>query len=344
MPFTQPEDFESFLLACQDKPELSSVALELEALRSIYGEDTLRLHRPPDSDDRDGPIVNDSEGWRVRYEVEVPLTEDPEVTIVVLVTLPPNYPESSKSPQLQLLNRYVGDFGVDSDLFGRVLRTFFSIPPPDGDGVPFVSGDVAVWEGLEHVRGICQEWYTNNTITISELSATRDAAHPQKSTPSSSRPSSPPQQPASRLPTQLPEGIVIYTSEPIVDRKSVFIGRAVQITDPAHIPIILNYLLEDKKISKAAHPIIHAYRLHGPGGSIIQDNDDDGETAAGGRIAHLLQILDVMDVLVVVSRWFGGTHLGADRFKHIGQAARDCLEVGGFLEEKNLKASSGKKK
>lgn len=26
-------------------------------------------------------------------------------------------------------------------------------------------------------------------------------------------------------------------------------------------------------------------------GIIIKDNDDDGETAAGGRIAHLLQIL-----------------------------------------------------
>lgn len=61
------------------------------------------------------------------------------------------------------------------------------------------------------------------------------------------------------------------------------------------------------------------------------DNDDDGESAAGGRIAHLLQILDVFDVLVVVTRYFGGVHLGPDRFKHIGQAARDALETGGFL-------------
>lgn len=44
-----------------------------------------------------------------------------------------------------------------------------------------------------------------------------------------------------------------------------------------------------------------------------------------------MQILDVFDVLVVVTRYFGGVHLGPDRFKHIGQAARDALEVGGFL-------------
>lgn len=40
------------------------------------------------------------------------------------------------------------------------------------------------------------------------------------------------------------------------------------------------------------------------------------------------------NVLVVVSRWYGGIHLGPDRFKHINQAGRDALEVGGFLEEK----------
>lgn len=34
---------------------------------------------------------------------------------------------------------------------------------------------------------------------------------------------------------------------------------------------------------------------------------------------------------MVVTRYFGGIHLGPDRFKHIGQAARDALEAGGFL-------------
>jgi putative IMPACT (imprinted ancient) family translation regulator len=62
------------------------------------------------------------------------------------------------------------------------------------------------------------------------------------------------------------------------------------------------------------------------------DNDDDGETAAGGRLAHLLHILEVDNVLVVVTRYFGGIHLGPDRFKHINQAARNALELGGFLD------------
>jgi putative IMPACT (imprinted ancient) family translation regulator len=72
------------------------------------------------------------------------------------------------------------------------------------------------------------------------------------------------------------------------------------------------------------------------------DNSDDGETAAGGRLAHLLQILEVTNVLVVVTRYFGGIHLGPDRFKHINQAARNALEGGGFLDGE-AKRGRGKK-
>ena len=64
-----------------------------------------------------------------------------------------------------------------------------------------------------------------------------------------------------------------------------------------------------------------------PDGILHQDNDDDGESAAGGRLAHLLMLMEVCGVVVVVSRWFGGVHLGADRFKHINQVR--CVRTGG---------------
>jgi hypothetical protein len=66
--------------------------------------------------------------------------------------------------------------------------------------------------------------------------------------------------------------------------------------------------MADRRIAKAAHPIINAWRCHvdnvlyqgkavalwslpGQLRSPRLDNDDDGESAAGGRLAHLLQIL-----------------------------------------------------
>jgi putative IMPACT (imprinted ancient) family translation regulator len=55
------------------------------------------------------------------------------------------------------------------------------------------------------------------------------------------------------------------------------------------------------------------------------DNDDDGEDGAGSRLAQLLQSRNEQNVLVVVSRWFGGIQLGPKRFAHITNVARDLL-------------------
>jgi putative IMPACT (imprinted ancient) family translation regulator len=56
------------------------------------------------------------------------------------------------------------------------------------------------------------------------------------------------------------------------------------------------------------------------------DNDDDGEDAAGGRLAMLLDVRDEDGVLVVVSRWYGGIHLGPRRFAVIANVARELLD------------------
>lgn len=42
------------------------------------------------------------------------------------------------------------------------------------------------------------------------------------------------------------------------------------------------------------------------------------------------QILDVRNVAVVVSRWYGGVLLGPDRFKHINNCARSLLVEEGY--------------
>lgn len=63
-----------------------------------------------------------------------------------------------------------------------------------------------------------------------------------------------------------------------------------------------------------------------------QDCDDDGETAAGGRILHLLELMGVWDAMVVVTRWYGGIHLGPDRFRIINQTARDAIVKAGFAQ------------
>lgn len=56
-------------------------------------------------------------------------------------------------------------------------------------------------------------------------------------------------------------GLTIISSEPIVDRKSTFVGHAIRVTDEREVPLVIHELLSDKKIAKAAHPAIFAYRI-----------------------------------------------------------------------------------
>lgn len=55
------------------------------------------------------------------------------------------------------------------------------------------------------------------------------------------------------------------------------------------------------------------------------DNDDDGEDAAGSKLAYLLDMRKDENVVVVVSRWYGGIHLGPKRFQVITNVAREML-------------------
>jgi hypothetical protein len=102
-------------------------------------------------------------------------------------------------------------------------------------------------------------------------------------------------------------------SEAIIEKKSVFVARVARVDSPAQAKLFVRHLLlTDKKAAKASHNIT-AWRIKGANNASFQDCDDDGETAAGGRLLHLLQLMDAWNVMVVVTRWYGGTHLGPDR-------------------------------
>ncbi|KAM6921101.1 protein IMPACT [Xenentodon cancila] len=131
----------------------------------------------------------------------------------------------------------------------------------------------------------------------------------------------------------------------ITDRRSTFQPHLAPVVTPRQVKVVLEKLYENKKIASATHNI-YAYRIYCEDKhSFLQDCEDDGETAAGGRLLHLLQILDVRNVMVVVSRWYGGILLGPDRFKHINNCARNILvEEGYTLSTDEATKSGGKNK
>lgn len=55
--------------------------------------------------------------------------------------------------------------------------------------------------------------------------------------------------------------------------------------------------------------------------------NDDGESGAGMVILRMLERDDVQDHIIVVTRWYGGKHLGGDRFRHVQEAVRMYLDT-----------------
>lgn len=126
----------------------------------------------------------------------------------------------------------------------------------------------------------------------------------------------------------------IFHGETLVDRRSVFQAHLAAVTSPKQVDYVLATLKENKKIAEATHNI-WAYRVV-PDHSrsiILKDSEDDGETHAGNRLLHLLDIIDAKNVCIVVTRWYGGTHLGPDRFKHINNCARKLLVEHGYTKQ-----------
>ena len=134
-------------------------------------------------------------------------------------------------------------------------------------------------------------------------------------------------------------------TEPQVVNKSTFVARALQVSSMADLTTAVSHLLStNKKVATATHNI-KAWRIktQDSGVGMMQDYDDDGETAAGGRLLHLMQLMDVSNVLVVVTRWYGGVKLGPDRFRVINNVAREALSSGGFVKEEKNKSKKDKK-
>ena len=80
----------------------------------------------------------------------------------------------------------------------------------------------------------------------------------------------------------------------------------------------LKVLKRDKKFAKATH---NTWGLLLPDGTPLKG--DDGEAGAGMVILRMLEREGLRGHILVVTRWYGGKHLGGDRFRHV----QTCVEA-----------------
>ncbi|EPE28948.1 Ribosomal protein S5 2-like protein [Glarea lozoyensis ATCC 20868] len=115
-------------------------------------------------------------------------------------------------------------------------------------------------------------------------------------------------------------------SSTITSKKSTFVARSITITSQTQATHALSTLLSDPtlNLSSASHNIT-AYRLLAPSGHINESCSDDGESGGGRHILKILQDSNLTNVLLVVTRWYGGIMLGPDRWRIMSDVSRDAL-------------------
>lgn len=298
---------------------------ELEALGSIYAPDTLILT------DQDAGVTS-------------AILTIPGVECTFSLTFPPKYPD--EPPNI------LGTYHIDANASkgaGQVATNVIR----DVLGSVFVPGQVCIFDLIEEAAPLlAQSPATNHGETQDQTTSV--ASRSDSPVDASDSPLTHHDHAAIRsMPT--PDWIL---SEPLVVNKSTFVARALAVKSLEEATESISHLIStNKRVAMATHNIT-AWRIRQKSAATaagtepieitIQDCDDDGETAAGGRLLHLMQLMEIWNVVVVVTRWYGGVKLGPDRFRCINAVARDALVSGGFAgtedtSSKNAGAKAGRR-
>jgi putative IMPACT (imprinted ancient) family translation regulator len=108
----------------------------------------------------------------------------------------------------------------------------------------------------------------------------------------------------------------------LTDKGSKYAVSGCAVTDCAGVDAALKVLKRDKAYAKATHNT-WAVQLSLTGAL----KADDGESGAGMIIVRMLEREGLQDHLIVVIRWYGGKHLGGDRFRHVQTCVRAYLDA-----------------
>lgn len=83
-------------------------------------------------------------------------------------------------------------------------------------------------------------------------------------------------------------------------------------------------LFRNKSLVNATHNMF-AYRI-GNGTSSRQGLNDDGEHGGARKILEALECNNITNKIVIVTRWYGGKHIGKKRFEIIENCTKNILQ------------------
>lgn len=123
---------------------------------------------------------------------------------------------------------------------------------------------------------------------------------------------------------KIPQEDFVLHEQIIEDRGSRYSVSVGRVQGREDIKLFLRRLKSNKKYAKATHNSWAARIAHD--GAIFETKSDDGETGAGMVILRVMQKEEVSDCVICITRWFGGTKLMGDRFKHLQDATKYAIK------------------
>lgn len=118
-------------------------------------------------------------------------------------------------------------------------------------------------------------------------------------------------------------------SSPISSKDSTFIVRAIKLSQLSQRQSCLQSLFTAVPNLRSADHNAWAYRVKKPdmfGSHVIrEDSFDDGEGGSGDFMLKIMRETNAIDTLVVMTRWYGGTMLGPDRWRIIRTCLKEAL-------------------
>ncbi|PVH18930.1 hypothetical protein CXQ85_001222 [Candidozyma haemuli] len=228
---------------------------EIDAIRAIYPESVKELT----------PSI---------FNITIPDHED----VMVQMSFPDEYPD--ERPNILQVNTTDARKYFDNDYIEKKIMELLA--------QTFRPSEVVVFELIGEITAFLEEYLEEHKQQIEELASQREQQQQKaKASP----------QPAASTPAVISnstqQDIDVFegwtSSDPILDRGSTFIAYAREVHSVEEAKHYFNLLTTDRKIAKATHNM-NSWRIKGENGVTFQDCDDDGETAAGSRMLHLLTV------------------------------------------------------
>ena len=104
----------------------------------------------------------------------------------------------------------------------------------------------------------------------------------------------------------------------VSDRGSKYAVSGNIAKNRSEVQKLISILTARKKYARASH---NTWAIIFSSGEQVKQ--DDGESGAGSIMLKMLEREHLLDHLVIVTRWYGGVNLGADRFRHV----KSCVQM-----------------